>query len=498
MRLLSFFLLISCQALLAQVPYFNIQFDYNHKWEGVTDVIEADSNYVIVGGTGAPFQNDTGLIITVRKSDLTFGTHKLDYFTGTKMRAIAPAPDKSGIILHSRYFIGSQMPANENMFLAKLNSSLDTVAFKTYGLPNIAEYTLDMNVGSDGSISLTGYTYQGQTTPSEIILFKCDSSLHQIFFKTYTKNLLRNHFGTGLTDTPDKGLIVVGNRYPDSEHSAGIIFKVDSLGNQVWWKDIFRQGVEKHLFLQDIVRKEDGTYLVVGEKVFDPIVGTDYQQYWLLNLDENGEILWSKEYGYNDWTGWNRIARCSDGNYAMCGYEKDEYANGNTHKQYGVISKVTPSGNLLWHRKYTMSTENKRYDVFNGFTPTSDGGFICVGTVWGDNTSRENAWVVKLDSLGCLEPGCDPSVSVIELPVGEASPITIYPNPTDGLFTVEAREGQRIGHVRVYDAQGRTVLEKQVEMSGQVPLDLSAAPPGGYFCAVLVGGVWVVRQVSIR
>ncbi len=481
--------------LLAQPGYFNIQFDRRHQWEAAFDVIETENAYLIAGVTGAPTSNDTGLVLVVSKNDLTVTEHQLAYFTGTKIRAIAKSgsSDHPNFIVHSRYYENTPDPANSDLFLAKCNENFDTLAFQTSGLPQEAEYTLDLDMGPDGSIGLTGYTYG--VGAGKLLVAKYDSTLHPVFLKTYTKDPLYNHFGNGLTQAPDGGLVVVGNRFLNSVNSNGFIARVNASGALLWWQEIPWEGDVQQVYLQDVIGKSDGTYLAVGIKVYDPIVGGDHQHYWAICFDDNGQILWSKEYGDNDWTGWLHIAHCSDGNYAMCGYEKDQPANLGHHKQYGVISKITPDGNLLWHRKYTMSAENKRYDVFYGFTPTSDGGFIGVGTVWGDSLAKENIWIVKFDSLGCIQPGCNTMLDAIDLPVAAANPIRLFPNPTNGPLHLQTTAEQPVAQVWIYNEQGQPVWGWSNPPARQLSIDLSRLPAGIYHCAALVNGVWSARQV---
>ena len=52
--------------------------------------------------------------------------------------------------------------------------------------------------------------------------------------------------------------------------------------------------------------------------------------------------------------------------------------------------------------------------------PTPDGGFIAVGAAYGvshnGQSYGQDAWVIKVDSMGCLEPGCDVEWDSLLLP----------------------------------------------------------------------------------
>jgi hypothetical protein len=208
-------------------------------------------------------------------------------------------------------------------------------------------------------------------------------------------------------------------------------------------------------------------------------------------------VLWSKSYAENERSGWVSIAPSLDGNFYVCGYERDWVLP--QSKQYGTIGKVSPMGELIWYRKYSVEPLAALYDAFYNVEATSDGGILCTGTTFGHDGSRQNAWIVKLDGNGCLspsQPGClSDTEEPIVLPVGQNSWVTLSPNPTTGLVRIKAKDEHRIEHLRVYDAAGRLVEERQVGHEMEVLCDLSLQKAGVYVFSVLVDGVWNVRQV---
>ena len=395
--------------------------------------------------------------------------------------------------------MGHDYIEDTDFYLCKYTGNgFDTSTLRTFGLPGRGDYLYRPIVASNSDIVSTGWSFT-PTGIQSLILFRCDSNLNQKYLKLLPPNPDRHHFGLGMVEPPDRGFIIVGNRRAPNYEDNALVIKVDSAGNQVWWKEYEPQGDERNLYLLDIVSKPDGAYLAVGYKYVAPFLAGFDEKFWCVGLDAEGEILWSKEYNQNERASWTSICASHDGNYYVSGYEHDNVvfdSNGEGYwLQYGVISKITPEGDLLWHRRYTVEQPNKLYDVFFNVMATSDGGILCNGTTYENDTTHQNAWIVKLDSLGCLTPNCGPSVDVIELPVGRNSPLKIWPNPTSGEVIVEARDGQRIERLRVFDAQGREVLVQANLSAPQVSFSLSGQPDGMYFCSAMVGGVLVVRQV---
>jgi hypothetical protein len=57
--------------------------------------------------------------------------------------------------------------------------------------------------------------------------------------------------------------------------------------------------------------------------------------------------------------------------------------------------------------------------------------------------------------------------------------LSVYPNPTTGLVTVEYSEG--INEISLYDLAGRKVLQAKTDDSGKTEIDLSNYSEGVYF-----------------
>jgi hypothetical protein len=333
-----------------------------------------------------------------------------------------------------------------------------------------------------------------------LIFFKCDSNLNQQYLKLYPPDPTQNHFAMGAIETPDKHILLVGNRRDQIYYDNAVICKLDINGNVVFWKEVPHIGDTTNVYFLDIIPKNDGTYLLVGTWVYNPQVGPGYEQFWIVNIDENGNILWQKKHHFEFYAGWQTITHSLDSNFYACGVATtydDNFPTG--FRQYAVISKLNPNGDLLWHRKYLFSPDGRYYDQFFNVLATSDGGILCNGTTWENDTTRQNAWIVKLDGNGCLspsQPGCLSNTDApIVMPVGQNAWVTLSPNPTTGIVNITAKEEHRIEYLRVFDAAGRSVKDLELPRVSEISCDLSTQQAGVYFFSLLVDGVWTVRQI---
>jgi len=192
------------------------------------------------------------------------------------------------------------------------------------------------------------------------------------------------------------------------------IVKVSSTGKIQWEKTIGGDGEDN--FKSIIQTLDGGYALIgesssniSGEK-------TDYCRgnldYWLVKLDSSGNIQWDKTYGGSDVEFIDNIVQGKDGSYILAGSslsnasgEKSENSRGNFDMW---VLKVDKDGNKLWDK----TIGGNDYDLCSPVKLTKDGGII-LGGFSGSNASGEKSennrgvqsdiWVVKLDKNGKIQ-----------------------------------------------------------------------------------------------
>jgi hypothetical protein len=172
---------------------------------------------------------------------------------------------------------------------------------------------------------------------------------------------------------------------------------------------------------KSIILTADGGYAVFG---FSNSTDGDMSQktsevndYWLLKLDAEGNIIWSKTYGGSKDDRGQRVKQTADLGYIIIGYSQssDGDASNNEGFHDNWILKLNASGNVEWERSFGFSGHDHAYDVLQ----TTDGGYFFVGFV--DVTASGGAgadsnkgrlitrhgvgefWGTKLDGQGNLE-----------------------------------------------------------------------------------------------
>ncbi len=343
-----------------------------------------------------------------------------------------------------------------------------------------------------------------------MLLLKTDSLGNQQFRKEYTTDPSMDHYAYSLVQTADGGYLILGVRAYFGTYQGGVgtihkndlvLLKTDTQGNQQWvkiyapweWKQILYNGF-------DIQLLANGDFITVGAKsyaIFEPN-NTYTGKYFLARFNPQGEIVDSvtlpKSYYFFKV---NRLKPSHDGNFWAIGAEKDSSSTGQT----GLIMKITPNLEILWKREYRVSPpESMLHEMFYEGVEMPDHGFVLCGGAFGplEDSTNANGWVIRVDSLGCLEPGCDGSSAAPE-PPGEGPGIALSPNPTGGAFRIAlTRPGEVLLGVRLLDLQGRLISDLQYLRSAgwrECELDLSGQPSGAYLVQVRTRAGWALRKV---
>jgi hypothetical protein len=134
---------------------------------------------------------------------------------------------------------------------------------------------------------------------------------------------------------------------------------------------------------------------------------------------------------------------------------------------------------VKWFNNYSGCTpsDSAGQNYLYAVTQANDGGFIAVGDVAPTDGSNQDTWVIKVDSMGCLVPGCNGTLEVTTIHIGEPE-FNIYPNPANNFLDVET--AFKDCSVTIFDNTGKLIL-KEKTVRNKTRLDLSGFSNGMYF-----------------
>lgn len=154
---------------------------------------------------------------------------------------------------------------------------------------------------------------------------------------------------------------------------------------------------------------KDNKYLVVGRtSSSDGDLGASLglSDVWLLKLDENGNILWKKNYGGSGGESMYAIAQTLDNGFIMVGSttSKDGDVTENKGGSDCWIIKIDSIGTVQWQKTIGGSDNESLWSVFQ----TQNGDYIMGGYSksndkdFPQNAGLEDMWVLKLNNQGTL------------------------------------------------------------------------------------------------
>ena len=302
-----------------------------------------------------------------------------------------------------------------------------------------------------------------------------------------------------MEQTTDNGYILAG--YSNSPISGdktvnnkGIgdfwIIKINDTGKIQWQNTYGAEGDDQPYVIHQTI---DGGYIVGGNSnsknaltTMGGIVsnGTDY---WVLKLDPDGEVLWSKTYDFGKVDIMTSLVENKDQTYLIGGYAQSE----NKRPREGIVGKamnmvnkekdgindymalkIDEKGEELWNRTVGSAGE----DILRKLVETRDGGYLMAGTSNSSASKDKNGsiggndfWVVKLKDKEKIEK--------------VKSSIEAIPNPATTFTNVIIGYDFKEGTATLVDMTGR-ILQEFAITSRTVPVNLSRYSEGIYIIKI--------------
>lgn len=229
--------------------------------------------------------------------------------------------------------------------------------------------------------------------------------------------------------TKDGGFILAGTS--DSQkgvhkkdscrgHEDFWIIKLNAKGAEQWQRTIGGSGQE---LLQSIIPTSDGGYIVGGssssnksgklQNGLDDLFGKKENSYggldyFVVKLDNKGEIEWQKSYGGQYADELRSIVQTRDGGFLLGGSSNSPDSGNKNEKSYGEsdywILKLDQKGEVEWQKTYGGAGDDQLQSVLQ----SKDGNYLLAGSSSSGTGGNKNAsngkgsdfWLIKIDPIG--------------------------------------------------------------------------------------------------
>lgn len=266
-----------------------------------------------------------------------------------------------------------------------------------------------------------------------------------------------------------------------SDNNIGVgdywIIKTDDKGEIEWQRTL---GGDKDDQLNTLIVLSDGSFVLGGNSNSNATnfksKGSKGTDFWVLKLDEKGDILWQQIYNHGKTDVLTSIIENSDGSLLIGGYAQSEVMGTSKKDNEGINDyialKVDSKGEEIW----TQTVGSNGEDLLKKLIEIRDGGYLLAGTSKGKISRDRNSgkgsndfWVVKLKDK--------------TKPEKPKAPIEAIPNPAQTYTNVIVGFEYDSGTATLYDLSGRQL--QQFEITDRtVPIDLSKYPEGIYIVEI--------------
>ncbi|MBP7513964.1 MAG: T9SS type A sorting domain-containing protein [Flavobacteriales bacterium] len=379
----------------------------------------------------------------------------------------------------------------DSLFLYKFDVYGDT-SFTRFVAADTVLAMRGTAVTASGDVLLTGTHYPGLVNGgNEAFVCHLDSTGAIKGSYDYT-----GFYGEDVVEGRDGSWYLGGRGISEAWLNHAVLTRSDTLGGIIWQRVLPDNG----RYVALIALNDHG---IIGLGITGS--GDEGGFSTAVKYDTSGTQVWRRDMLQSDDADRASIFQAGfetlDSSLVLCGWlsRADTYTK-------GTVVKLDKDGEVLWSRLYSHFQTGGvlPWQMFWDVKPTSDGGLVLTGEANSDDYPYGQLWLLKLDSMGCLVPGCG-SVGVQEYTDLFQGKLLVSPNPASDRVSValDLTEGVDVsGQVRavLLDGTGRLVWQQTVQQDLNklsVLLDVSALPAGTYYLHVRDAKRWLAGSKVI-
>ncbi len=390
---------------------------------------------------------------------------------------------------------GSKQDTLQNLavFLMVFDAEGDTVFTRDLGIAGQQWNGFSLKRLQDGGFIIVGQT--DATGYLDGFAIRTDPFGNELWRRTYGMPSPQTDVLFSVIQLNDGGFIMGGGQFPTNDTKQFWVQRTDNDGEVLWdttWGPLL-PGAGAHVEIL-----QDGRVAMASNWSYPG--GGSPRSFYMAELNtENGELIWEQQYGgIAQFQVLFAVKETPNGDLIACGVSEE------SGSMQGVLLRTTADGDSIWMRKYwyqdsiyTQGT-GQFYDVL----PTPDGGFIATGPTYRYQPVQPNfppgysqdAWVVKVDGMGCIVPGCN-SVGIEEQATNLLDALSIYPNPAHGQVTMELTLPPSVAYLplqlSLVGMDGRIARQRTLDGNGAHTLALDGLAAGVYYVHIASEGKWL-------
>jgi len=335
-----------------------------------------DSGFVLNGDYNFGL-NGENWVLKLDKYGDTLWTRKYSFGNGgTKIESANSMSISNGNVIGT---VGYWTPIPFNFTYSYIITYLTAGIFlnsRLYNFSNFGSVFNSINIGHNNTFIMSG-NFSTNSNTVNALLVKTDLYGDTLWCKKYYSNT--TSFGKAVCKTNDGGYIIGGAKVNASNGRYNMyVIKTDSIGDTLWTKFIFNPREE---IITSIIQSSRNTYVLISSTIDSLNISYNIK---LVELDINGNILWSRIYGSGSTDNGNFIREVKDG-YIIAGetyngpaayiIKTDTSGNVNSTTSLNETNKNTidfsiypnPTNGILHIDNYNNKFIIKNIEIYNSF-----------------------------------------------------------------------------------------------------------------------------------
>lgn len=237
----------------------------------------------------------------------------------------------------------------------------------------------------DGGYAVTGYSFSFGSGKSDFYIFKLDSNGKLLWSKTIGGT--DYDVARDIILTEDGGFALAGYTFSYGEGSSDLfIVKLDVNGKLEWSKTIGGTGLEE---ARSIIQTKDRSFVIAG---YTDSFGAGFKDYYIVKLDATGTLQWTRTLGGTGFEEAFSVIETSDNGYGITGYTNSFGAGVNDF----YVVKLDLNGKLQWSKTVGGSKNESAENILQ----TIDDGFVIAGYTESFGIGGLDMYFVKLNDIG--------------------------------------------------------------------------------------------------
>ncbi|MBK9273060.1 MAG: hypothetical protein IPM49_00785 [Flavobacteriales bacterium] len=347
------------------------------------------------------------------------------------------------------------------------------------------EAFLGMSLTGDGGAALVGYE-DGPIRSAKLV--RVDANGDTLWTKRYTNAQDYGQTAISIDTTADGGFVISGYRTITGLNSDMWVIRTNPSGQGLWQVTLGSPWHDSQAYASVL---HNGHIAVAGGEPEFPLTSIRPVLY---KLAPNGvdhmvsfDPMWMDQGAYR-----TKPVELGNGDVVIGGFREVNLVN------RGMLVRVDSTGNVVWNRHYQTGNHDH---YITGLERTLDGGFLLSGTAYDSLGISVDGWLLKVDSFGCVVPGCQSLTGLLEQEIEPSTFLSVRPNPllrshasTELMVELRSMPDREVtGPFKLVFTSGTGAVVHQVALTGpsttiRLPEHMTA---GLYHVHLMAGSRWV-------